>query len=105
MVEYLEGYQMYLLLIKPNENVVSQCTIIHEFINYIYNYHMVAEIDQITVGMANSKFYTFYTRENKVDIPKETIKEILNDFFIFLKRKYGIKNEKLIRGFGIEVIA
>ena len=105
MVGYLDGYQMYLLLIKPNENVVSHCTIIHEFINYIYNYHLVAGIEQITVSMANSKFYAFYTRKNKESITKEIMKEILKGFFIFLDGKHGIRNEKLIRGFGIGNVA
>lgn len=105
MVEYLDGYQMYLLLVKPNENVVFHCTIIHEFINYVYNYHLVFGIDQITVSMANSKFYADFKRQNKEVVPKETMKEILKDFFIFLDGKYGIKNEKLIRGFGITNVA
>lgn len=105
MVEYLDEYQMYLLLVKSNENLVSHCSIIHEFINYIYNYHLVAGIEQITVSMANSKFYAFYTRKNKESITKETLKEILKDFFIFLNMKYGLNNEKLTRGFGIANVA
>ncbi|MFZ2205517.1 MAG: hypothetical protein WAV23_02920 [Minisyncoccia bacterium] len=55
--------------------------------------------------MANSKFYAFYTRKNKESITKETLKEILKDFFIFLNMKYGLNNEKLTRGFGIANVA
>jgi len=55
--------------------------------------------------MANSKFFAFYTKQNKEDIKKETMKGILKDFFLFLDGKHGIKNEKLIRGFGTANIA
>ena len=100
MVCYLKEYQEYLLLVKPNSLAVSHCSILHEFINYLYNYHLVSGIEQITVSMANSKFQADYKRKNQMAIEKETMKKILKHYFVFLYGKYGIKNEKLMRGLG-----
>ncbi len=98
MVSYLGEYQEHLQLIKAKGKAVSYCSVIHEFINYLYNYHCVSGIGQITVSMANSKFQADYKRRNRVIIPSETMKKILKDFFIFLNEKQGIKNDKLMRG-------
>lgn len=98
MVCYLAEYQKYLLLVKYSEDDLSQCSIVHEFINYLYNYHLVSGFDQITVSMANSKFRADYKRQNKELITEEIMKKILKNFFVFLNYKYGIKNEKLMRG-------
>lgn len=97
MVCYLDEYQEYLLLVKSNGTAVSHFSIIHKFINYIYNYHMVAGIDQITVSIANSQFLADFKRNNKEIVSKETMKKILKGFFVFLYGKYGIKNVKLMR--------
>ena|ERR1035437_7497570 len=99
MVKCLDEYQDYLLLVKSNGTAVSHCSIIHEFINYLHNHHLISSIDQISVSIANSKFYAFFSRKNKEYISKETLKKILNDFFVFIFGKHGIKNEKLMRGF------
>jgi len=98
MVEYLYEYQEYLLLIKSDGTSVSHYTILHEFINYIYNYHLVTCLDQITVSMVNSKFRADYKRRNSEIIDKETMQKIIKGFFVFLYGKYGIKNEKIMRG-------
>lgn len=105
MVKCLDEYQDYLLLIKSNGIAVSHCSIIHEFINYLYNQHLISSIDQVSVSIANSKFYAFFSRKNKGRISKETLKKILNDFFVFVFGKYGIKNEKLMKGLNSFVAA
>ena len=98
MVRYLDEYHEYLLLVKSNGTAVSHYTIIHELINYLYNYHLISTLDQITVSMASSKFQADYKRRNKEMIDKETMKKIISDFFVFLYGKHGIKNEKLLKG-------
>lgn len=98
MVVYLEEYQEYLLLVKSNGTAISHCSIIHEFLNYLYNYHLISCVDQITVSMANSKFHADFKRRNKEVISKEKMKQILQGYFIFLNGKYKVKNEKLMRG-------
>lgn len=98
MVAYLYEYQEYLLLVKSNGTAISHYTILHEFINYLYGYHLISNLDQITVSMANSKFRADYKRRNPEVIDKETMQKIIKGFFIFLYGKYGIKNEKLMKG-------
>ncbi len=98
MVEYLYEYQEYLLLVKSDGSAVSHYTILHELINYIYNYHLVSNLDQITVSMVNSKFRADYKRRNPEIIDTETMQKIIKGYFVFLYGKYGIKNEKIMRG-------
>lgn len=64
MLKCLAEYNKALSLSKPNKSLVHYY-IIHTFLNYINNLHLVAEVDQITVSMANSKFYYFYTQKKK----------------------------------------
>lgn len=97
MVEYLDEYQKF-LLVKQNGTGASHCDIIHQFVNYLFNYHLVSCFEQITVSMANSKFLTLYKRQNKELIEKVTMKNILNGFFTFIYGKYGIINPKLMKG-------
>lgn len=98
MVSFLEEYREYLLQVKFNEVGISHCSVIHEFINYLYDDHLISGFDQISVSIANSKFHTQYNRLNKDVISKQAMKNILKGFFTFLHEKHGIKNEKLIRG-------
>jgi hypothetical protein len=98
MVKYLEEYQEYLLLVKSNGTAISHYTILHQFINYILNHHLVCGFDQITVSMTNSKFLADFKRHNKEVIDKETMKKIIKGFFVFLYGKHGVKNEKVMRG-------
>lgn len=98
MVAYLYEYQEYLLLVKSNGTAVSHYTILHEFVNYIYNYHLVSSLDQITVSMACSKFQADYKRRNKETIDKDVMRKIVKGYFVFLYGKYGMKNEKLMKG-------
>jgi hypothetical protein len=98
MATFLDEYRDHLLLVKPNETAISPCSIINEFINYLYRDHLISGFDQITVSIVNSKFNSKYNRLNKDVISKQTMKNILKGFFTFLHGKHGIKNEKLMRG-------
>lgn len=100
MVRYLNEYQEHLLLSKANGTPISHCYIIQEFINYLYNYHLISGIDQITVSMANSKFLSHFKKRNDEAISTELMKSVLKDFFFFISKKYEIKNEKLMKGLG-----
>lgn len=98
MISYLDEYREQLVLIKASEETVSHCSVFHEFIKYLHNYQLVAWIDRIIVGMANSKFQADYKRKDRLVIPNEIMKEILKNFFVFLHEKHPIKNKKLMRG-------
>lgn len=98
MVRYLDDYQKHLLLVKSNGSAISHSSIVHEFLNFLYNHHLVGAIDQITVSMANSKFLAEYKRRNKEIISKEEMKEVLKGYFVFIDGKYGLRNEVVMRG-------
>lgn len=104
MVRYLADYQEHLLLVKSDGTAISHISIVHEFLNFLYNHHLVGGIEQITVSMANSKFYADFRRQNKEVIGKEEMKEVLRGYFVFVEWKYGIKNGKLMRGLAREKI-
>ena len=99
MVEYLYEYQEYMILVKSDGTAISHYTILHEFINHLYNNHLVTSFDQIKVSLANSKFRADYKRRNPEIIDKHTMQSILKGYFVFLYGKYGMKNEKLMKGF------
>ncbi|MGE0568697.1 MAG: hypothetical protein AB7O73_12165 [Bacteroidia bacterium] len=98
LVKYREEYQEYLLLEKSDGTAVSHSDIIHAFINYLFGYHLVASFDQITVAMVNSGFQAHYKSQYKENVSKESMKKILKGFFVFVYGKYGIKNERVMRG-------
>lgn len=102
MLRYLNAYQEHILLSKTTtylSHTLFHCHIIQEFINYLYNYHLISGVDQITVSMANSKFWSHFKKKNDEIIPKEQMKAVLKDYFVFLSEKYEIENEKLMKGF------
>lgn len=99
MVKYLDEYTEHLLLVKGGKTSVSSHTIIQEFINYLFNEHLIANIEHITVLMANSQFYKCYQKLNPELLTDQEIKHILKDFFLFIYGKHGLSNGKLMKGF------
>lgn len=76
MVEYLEEYKDYLLLVKSDGSSVSHGDLIHQFINFIYGHHLISDLSQITVSLVNSKFYAYFRKMNVEDISKDELKRI-----------------------------
>lgn len=100
MVEYIDEYTEYLLLVKSDGTMVSHREIIHEFIEYLFGQHLISNLDQITVSIANSKFLAKYKQKYPEEVISNiTIKGILKGYFTFIYGKYGIKNERIMRGF------
>ena len=100
MVEYIDEYREHLLLVQTDALATNRLVILQEFVNYLWGYHLITDLDQITVSIANSGFHAkLYTQNEDVPYAKETVKIFLKDFFIFLYGKHGIKNEKMMKGF------
>ena len=99
MVKYLDEYTEHNLLVKADGETFSHHPIIHQFLAFLFGAHLITDISEITVAMANSKFFAYYTFHNEETISKTEIKKILSGYFTFIYGKYGIKNEKLMKGF------
>ena len=56
MIMYLDEYKDYLLYSKSEGVSVSHGSIIHQFLDFLWNQHLISSLDQITVSMCNSKF-------------------------------------------------
>ncbi|MGP8216564.1 MAG: hypothetical protein ACLQQ4_13435 [Bacteroidia bacterium] len=102
LVKYLEEYEDYLLTVKLDSTLVSHKAINHEFINFIYNHHLISDFDQITVPLVNSKFLAYFKKSNKLEISNQEMKTILRGFFVFLYGKHGIKNERVMKGLTVK---
>ena len=99
LIVYLDEYRVHLSHVKSNGYTATHISIVHEFIDYMYNHHLVGSVEQITVSMCCSKFMAHYKRKKKEIVSKEVMKKILKGYFEFLGGKYGLRNEKLMNGF------
>jgi len=102
LVKYLEEYEDYLLTVKLDSTLVSHKAINHEFINFIYNHHLISSFDQLTIPLVNSKFLAYFKRTNKLEISNQEMKAVLNGFFVFLYGKHNIRNEKVMKGLTVK---
>lgn len=100
MVAYIDEYREHLFFVQTDTFATNRLVILHEFVNYLWGYHLITELDQIAVRIANSKFLAkLYSQNEEVPFSKDTIKGFLKDFFIFLYGKHGIKNDRIMKGF------
>ena len=102
LVKYLDEYEDYLLHSKLYETLSSHRVINYEFINFIYNHHLISDFDQLTIPLVNSKFLAFFKRTNKLEISNQEMKTVLSGFFVFLYGKHGIRNEKVMKGLTVK---
>ncbi len=97
MLGYLCEYQEHLLA-KSKGSSISNISIVSEFLSFLCYKHLIGAIDQISVSICCSKFYADYRRGKKGTIGKEEMKEILWGYFVFVEKRYGVRNGKLMRG-------
>jgi hypothetical protein len=92
-------YKAHRFHIKANaHNATHDISIVHEFLDFIYDQHLVGSIEQITVSIGCSKFHVRYKKRDREVVSLEMT--VLKGYFVFLNEKSGIKNEKLMRGAG-----
>ena len=78
--------------------VRKQSAIIGLFIDFICFDCALKDIDEITIGMANSYFWRWHL--SKIgDATKSELKTAVKKFFIFLNKEHGIRNEKILNSF------
>ncbi len=83
LIVYLYEYRVHLLQVKSIASATSHCSIVHEFIDYLYNQHLVGGIEQITVSMCCSKWMAHYRKRNKDVVSKDMMKGVLKGYSCF----------------------
>ena len=100
MVEYCEEYFQYQLFEKSNKGAISNNDIIHLMINFLFE-NLVSDFNEITLAMISSKFRAHYRQRYDERIDKRSTNKIFKEFFTFIYGKYGIRNEKVMKGLSI----
>jgi len=72
--------------------------IVQMFIEFLCGYTDVESLEEVTKGIANSKFRQWYKRKVWDSATDNDLKVALRKFFQFLDTEKGIKNEKALSG-------
>lgn len=96
MIAYMEEYAAYLLLVKSDPAVISKRVVLQQFINYLFNEHLVANLNEISQEMLD---YGNLPKDEYPDLTSKTpsglILDTLRGFFEFLDGKYDQANDVL----------
>jgi hypothetical protein len=68
------------------------------WIEYVYDYTMVIEFNELKVSQCRSSFYNQVQYE--IDTPSNKVYQRLKTFFVFLKEE-GYSNPKVFKAYGI----
>jgi|GEM_PF-3303872 len=98
MVAYTDEYRTHLLRDKSQTDIQDRLNVIQGFSSYLFS-HLISDLDEITVSMANSRFHSYYNRQFRESVRKQFFKSSLKAFFIFIYGKHGIKNQIMMDGF------
>lgn len=78
------------------KTVRKHTNIVDLFIHFICGYTDVEEIEEITKGMVNSQFRSWYKRKVCDSSTESDLRVALNKFFQFLEKEQGIVNQKVL---------
>lgn len=78
------------------KTVRKHTNIVDLFIHFICGYTDVTEIEEITKGMVNSHFRSWYKRKVYDSSTERDLRVALNKFFKFLAEEQGIVNQKVL---------
>ncbi len=98
--EHLESLNQefadYLATKYVPKTVRKHASIVSLFIDFICGYTDVQDIDEITKGMVNSHFRSWYKRKVWDSATETDLKVALRKFFQFLATEKGITNQKAL---------
>ncbi|CAK0769956.1 hypothetical protein CCP3SC1_590010 [Gammaproteobacteria bacterium] len=78
----------------------KHASVVGMFIEFLCRYTDVSNLEEVTVGMANSHFHAWYRRKVLFrDITDSERKVALSKFFLFLAEEKGITNSKVLTSF------
>lgn len=73
--------------------------IVEMFLEFLYRYTDVKNLEEVTRGMANTHFRNWYRRKVWHSATPDDLKVAVKKFFQFLSTEKGITNEKVLKGF------
>ena len=65
------------------------------FIDYLTFEKGISGFEQITISLKNSKFRNSFYPNTDSAIPPSASEKYINEFFLFIYDRHGIKNDKL----------
>ena len=98
MLKLNQEFGEHLAVVLSPESVLWYKAIVQVFADFLYWNTDVTKVEEITKGMANSHFRTYW--KNKVwddTISRYDLQMALREFFTFLKTKKGIVNKKVLK--------
>ncbi len=91
-----EAFGEFLATKYVKKTVRKHTGIVDLFIHFICGYTDVESIDEITKGMVNSHFRSWYRRKVMDSATERDLRVALRKFFQFLATEKGITNQKVL---------
>jgi hypothetical protein len=91
-----QGFAAFLATKYVPKTVRKHTGIVDLFIDFICNYTDVEQIEDITRGMVNSHFRSWYKRKIIDSATESDLRVALRKFFQFLATEEGITNQKVL---------
>ena len=94
--ELNHAFAQFLALQYVPKTVRKHTNIVDLFIHFICGYTDVEKIDEITKGIVNSQFRSWYKRKVCDSSTESDLRVALKKFFQFLATEKGIVNQKVL---------
>jgi site-specific recombinase XerD len=91
-----QDFEAHLAAKYARKTVSKHTTIVSLFIDFICGYTDVDAIEDITKGMVNSHFRSWYKRKVWDSATESDLRVALKKFFQFLDTEKGITNQKVL---------
>ncbi len=91
-----QEFAEYLATKYVTKTVRKHTTIVDLFIHFICGYTDVEKIEEITKGMVNSHFRSWYRRKVMASTTESDLRVALRKFFQFLSTQKGISHQKVL---------
>ena len=97
LVKLNEEFENYLAKKYTKATVRKHSTVVDLFIHFICRHTDVKKLEEVTRGMVNSEFRTWWKRKVWDSTSDNQIKIALKKFFNFLAEEKNIVNEKVLK--------
>ncbi len=95
-----QEFEAYLAVKYAKKTVRKHTSIVDLFIHFICNYTGVEKIEDVTKGMVNSHFRSWYKRKVLDSATENDLRVALRKFFQFLSTEKGITNQRVLDALG-----